>query len=78
MKFSVQQFLLILLSLGFIVLAVLRFVYLGEESFSFTCALGMVLVALCGLLGAWKLDDHVRRFMSFPNLLSQVVFKLYC
>ena len=66
MKFSTQQLLLIILSAVLLTLAVLRFVFI-HGGFDIGASVVMVVVALCGIYGAWKLD-HTVFTLSFSPL----------
>jgi hypothetical protein len=59
MKFSTQQLLLIILSAMLLTMAVLRFLFL-RAGFDIGASVVLVVVALCGIYGAYKLDHTVR------------------
>jgi hypothetical protein len=56
MKFSTQQLLLIILSTILLTLAVLRFTFL-RGAFDIVATVVLIVVALCGIYGAWKLEQ---------------------
>ncbi len=67
MRFSTQQLILIVLSAVLLTLAVLRFVFLGRAGFDIGSAVVMIVVALCGIYGAYKLDHLVRHCFITPR-----------